>query len=387
MAVRHQAPEFRPWVEQIAGLIGDPVKRLRFLRAAAPLAEAGKRQRWFRWSRMAPLLAAALAAPIFILLTHATVRVPPPPPPIVISPDRNPGITSAISNVWQVENSGNFEVYSNGLRIDNTYAVSHKPRSYLAFPVDGVGRPAQRAEPAGIVFHSTESQQAPFEAGHNDTLKRIGESLLDYIRRRRCYHFLIDRFGRVYRVVAEADAANHAGYSVWADDRWLYVNLNESFLGISFEAQTGHGQGQMEITEAQGRSAVMLTEMLRARYRIPAANCVTHAQVSVNPSNMRAGYHVDWASHFPFRELGLPDNYAIALPSVWAFGFECDAGFLYDASGELRRGAEVAAKVLNQRAAAAGLRPAEYRKRLQQQYRLRLAAVRRAGAALETDPP
>jgi len=52
------------------------------------------------------------------------------------------------------------------------------------------------------------------------------------------YNFLIDRFGRVFRIVNESDAAQHAGYSVWSDDRWLYVDLNESFLGVSFEART-----------------------------------------------------------------------------------------------------------------------------------------------------
>ena len=82
----------------------------------------------------------------------------------------------------------------------------------------------------------------------------------------------------------------------------------------------------------------MLTEMLRVRYRIPAANCVTHAQVSVNPSNMRIGYHVDWASEFPFEELGLPDRYAAALPSIWAFGFEVDGSFRTVAGAELRAG-------------------------------------------------
>lgn len=142
-------------------------------------------------------------------------------------------------------------------------------------------------------------------------LQRIGESLIEYVQRKRAYHFLIDRFGRVYRVVAETDAANHAGFSVWADESSVYVNLNESFLGVSFEAETQPGQMQPSVSPAQVRAAAMLTEMLRSRYAIPAANCVTHAQVSVNPSNMRVGYHTDWASSFPFEELGLPDNYAL----------------------------------------------------------------------------
>jgi len=48
----------------------------------------------------------------------------------------------------------------------------------------------------------------------------------------------------------------------------------------------------------------MLTDMLRKRYGIPAGNCVTHAQVSVNPSNLLIGYHIDWASSF-FRPVRL----------------------------------------------------------------------------------
>jgi hypothetical protein len=51
----------------------------------------------------------------------------------------------------------------------------------------------------GKLFHTTESQQAPFEAGENRHLKRIGESALAQVRRNRSYNFLIDRFGRVYR--------------------------------------------------------------------------------------------------------------------------------------------------------------------------------------------
>src|SRR5215472_4946439 len=105
------------------------------------------------------------------------------------------------------------EVYSNGLRVDTRFAVQNHPRSYLAFPMD---RPAQtegvqRSVPAGIVFHTTESRQAPFEPDQNRVLKKLGESLLEYVRRERAYHFLIDRFGRVYRIVAETDAANHSG--------------------------------------------------------------------------------------------------------------------------------------------------------------------------------
>jgi len=120
----------------------------------------------------------------------------------------------------------------------------------------------------------------------------------------------------------------------------------------------------------------MLTEMLRARYRIRSQNCVTHAQVSVNPSNMRIGYHVDWAAEFPFEDLGLPDQYAVALPSIWAFGFEVDGAFRNAAGPKLRIGVNSGAQVLAERAATAGLPTVAYRKQIEQQYRRRLAAVR-----------
>src|SRR5581483_9095027 len=112
-----------------------------------------------------------------------------------------------------------------------------------------------------------------------------------------------------------------------ADGRWLYINLNASFLAISFEGRTEPGQVQSSATPAQIQAASVLTEMLRDRYRIPAANCVTHGQVSVNPDNAQAGYHTDWASGFPYEQIGLPNNYAQALPAVWAFGFQAGPGF------------------------------------------------------------
>ena len=197
----------------------------------------------------------------------------------------------------------------------------------------------------------------------------MGESLLDYVRRRRCYNFLIDRFGRVFRIVNEGDAADHAGHSVWADERYFYVNLNDSFLGISFEAQTVAGETRTGASSAQVRAGAMLTEMLRSRYKIPAGNCVTHAQVSVNPSNMQIGYHTDWASSFPFEGLGLPDNYTTPSPAISLFGFAFDASYEQRAGIRLAAGALSADGGLAIRAAAAHLSVAAYRKALHKRYR------------------
>jgi hypothetical protein len=282
-----------------------------------------------------------------------------------------------------VEKSAESETYSNGLRVDTRFESPNHPRGYLAFPA---GRPddaagVHRTSPAGIVFHTTESLQLPFEASANGALKHVGESLIEYVCRRHAYHFLIDRFGRVYRIVPERDSADHAGYSVWSDDDWVYVNLNESFLGISFETKTEPGQEDPAVTPAQIHSAAMLTEMLRARYGIPAGNCVTHAQVSVNPNNMRVGYHTDWASSFPFAQLGLPDNYARPMPAMVTFGFQVDERFAESAGTRLYAGVELAEQELARE--ADGRPVAELRKTLRKRYRARLAEAMRRGDTVE----
>ncbi|MCX6629479.1 MAG: peptidoglycan recognition family protein [Candidatus Solibacter sp.] len=374
----------RPWVDWTARQIHDPVWRLRYLQSVAPAPLKASRWKSRKTIGLLTLLALGLvAAPLSLRRLGAANAAPPVlpelpaasalPPIHLVEPAVSPS-----TDVWSVEKASDFEVYSNGLRIENQYAVRHRPRAYVAFSMAGAeGRGGEkRTDPAGIVYHTTESLQAPFESSQNNRLKQVGESLIDYVRRRRCYNFLIDRFGRVFRIVNESDAADHAGHSVWADDRYFYVNLNDSFIGISFEAQTGAGEAATSAGNAQVRAAGMLTEMLRSRYKIPGRNCVTHAQVSVNPANMQIGYHVDWASSFPFERLGLPDNYATPSPAISLFGFAFDASFEQRAGVRLAAGASAADRGLVERAEAAHLSLAAYRKALHRRYLKILASQR-----------
>jgi hypothetical protein len=322
-----KSAQLRPsgWVNWCAGRIGDPVLRLRFLRAVAPAWHQNPvKVRRANGYLVAPLIAIPLVA-LFLVggRTHAADASASP------AVNFEHSDTGPVPEVWRVEKSGDFETYSNGLRVDNRFATGNHARSYRLFPADpnNSSEGVEGSQPLGIIFHTTESRQAPFEAQENRLLQRLGESLLEYVQRKLAYNFLIDRFGRVYRIVLESDAANHAGYSVWSDEKWLFLNLNESFLGISFEAETLPGQVNASVSPAQLRAAAMLTEMLRSRYGIAGTNCVTHAQVSVNPSNMRIGYHTDWASSFPFAALGLPDNYAQPPAALLAAGFEADPAF------------------------------------------------------------
>ena len=368
-------------IELRAEEIGDPVQRLRYLRDATTMA----RYPQFRGSRV--LLVVVLAA--LAGLTHDVTRrerVSSPsatPLPHVRSnaPERRDEAVedpSIVPDVWLVERTTDFEVYSNGLRIEREFEIANQARAYVP-----IRRGAATSEgtvqstPAGIVFHITESDQVPFEHNQNHNLNRIGRDLLSYVRGKRAYHFLIDRFGRVFRVVADSDAANHAGYSVWADKDWIYLNLNESFLGVAFEAHTE--RADVPINDAQRYAAKVLVEMLRTRFQISAQNCVTHAQVSVNPSSMRIGWHTDWGTAFPYNELGLPDNYECPCPAICLFGFEYDSTYRQATGPALWRGLAISEEQVRNAAAEQGISPGAYRKHLQEKYRRFSATLRRAG--------
>jgi hypothetical protein len=347
------------WVERRAGRIADPVERLRFLR---------RTMRSKKGSRSSPLRLASLITGLALMVvlapvptgTAETVAKQPRPVEAVAAP-----VAVTPPKVWLVDKSNTLELYSNGLRIDLTFAVSNRPRN--PFPVFSLTTNQQTVgtAPVGIVFHTTESNLAPFQEDENHRLQRVGHNLLEWVRQERSYHYLIDRFGRVYRVVQETDAANHAGMSVWADARGVYVNLNDSFIGVSFEAQTGAID---EVTPAQVSAGKVLTEMLRSRYGIASEDCVTHAQVSVNPNNMRISEHTDWAGKFPYAGVGLPDNYALPIASMYVFGFDYDSVFLR-VTGARWRGLDLAELRVARQAAAEGLETARYRANLQHRYK------------------
>ncbi|MBZ5619830.1 MAG: N-acetylmuramoyl-L-alanine amidase [Acidobacteriia bacterium] len=368
-------------IERQADSIGDPIARLKYLRQATAAAEPVRR----RWG---PFGSFCMVAILLSMRSDAQFRHPSN----VRQTDRPLAAESLrvapqeIPNVWRIAETKDFEVYSNGLRVEDELAVANEPRLYRLLSVgagrndgrltDDKGRSSVllRSQPAGIVFHTTESDQAPFEAAEQHNLQRIGRETLLYVRSKRAYHFVIDRFGRVHRIVVESDAANHAGNSVWADSRWLYLELNQSFLGVSFEASMQ--TDQPPINEAQTHAARVLTEMLRCKYHIAAENCVTHAQVSVNPDNMRIGWHCDWGKGFPFAEIGLPENYELPVPSLYLLGFESDPAYIHATGPGLWKGLAVAEERLREAAGARRMGVAAYRTLLQKRYRDEIAALK-----------
>ncbi len=343
----------------------EPVAKLRFLRRSAAFFSNRPLRRALRSAQVRHFSAVLLALgllPIPIVSDGARL-IRPVISRLVI------GQGDEVVRVWQVESSEAHELYSNGLRIEKKYALpKHGAEPFIQYRRTDDGR-EQRSAPFGIVFHTTESHALPFEETQNRALRRIGAGVLQYVRQIRAYHYVIDRFGRVWRVVPEDEPAHHAGNSVWADVAHFYMNLNSSFLGVSFEGPSRDEFGQTPATAAQIHAGRLLTDLLRSRHRIIARNCVTHAQVSVNPENMGIGYHTDWAANFPFEQMGLPDNYRIPPPAMTLFGFQYDPSFRVATGERVWRGLDEADLELQRTAVASRTSLVNLRRDLTRKYR------------------
>jgi N-acetylmuramoyl-L-alanine amidase len=112
-------------------------------------------------------------------------------------------------------------------------------------------------------------------------------------------HYLIGRDGRILQLVAEDARAWHAGTSWWGGQ----TDLNSASIGIELD-----NDGEEAFADAQIAALLPLLADLKARYRIPAANFLGHADVAprrkADPSRL-----------FPWRTL-----------AAAGFGLWCEAG-------------------------------------------------------------
>ena len=268
----------------------------------------------------------------------------------------------SLDKVWLAEQGEGYEFYSNGARVLTELETDGPTRQFYRFDLGALAAGSDEAEPlskpVGIVYHVSESDLLPFAGGYNKSLQNHSRALLEYARTNRLYNYVIDRFGRTYRIVRDEAAASHAGNSVWGDHQSVYVNLSASFLGVCFEGKSAGGSavGADGINEAQIYAARVLTAVLRSKYEIEDANCVTHGLVSVNPSNRLMGYHTDWVSAFPFDALGLTNKYETTLCAVSQLGMGYDAAYVAAAGGTKWPGLERADAELQEAAARHGVK-------------------------------
>ena len=88
-------------------------------------------------------------------------------------------------------------------------------------------------------------------------------------------HYLVEEDGRVFRLVAEARRAWHAGVSSWRGER----EVNGASLGVEI-VNPGHEHGYRPFPEAQVQAVISLVADVRGRWNIPDRNLVAHSDVA-----------------------------------------------------------------------------------------------------------
>jgi N-acetylmuramoyl-L-alanine amidase len=88
-------------------------------------------------------------------------------------------------------------------------------------------------------------------------------------------HYTIDEDGTIYRHVAEAKRAWHAGVSYWAGAR----DINDRSIGIEL-VNPGHEFGYRAFPEAQIAALIDLGRSIVRRHNIPPARVLGHSDVA-----------------------------------------------------------------------------------------------------------
>lgn len=321
--------------------------------AAAPSAPAPARV-------AGPAAIPQAAPPPAPAIQPVVLENPVMPAPVAESLSAEDSLAPTPSTIFEADKGKGWEVYSNGLRIETARTVSGKPRRYRIADRNGGFRPNRYTQPVGILFHTSESDLWEIEPQNQRQLRQSSAQVLNYVLQSESYNYLIDRFGRVYRVVSDETIAKHAGNAVWARGDDVYLDLNAAFIGVSFESRWQAPGGEspegraLPITRAQLIAGRNLTNYLRQRFDIAPEMCVTHGLTSVSPRSFLIGYHRDWATGFPFEAFGLPDQYEQPPASVVLFGFTHDQDYIR-AVGKLSPGLITAERMLMREAQDRGM--------------------------------
>jgi len=104
-------------------------------------------------------------------------------------------------------------------------------------------------------------------------------------------HYLINRTGKVYRLMEDNRIAWHAGKSCWAK----YKNLNKNSIGIELENK-GHLLGYSNFSQKQLSSLIKICKILIKKYKIKKRNVVGHSDIAPLRKN-------DPGEKFPWQKL------------------------------------------------------------------------------------
>ena len=106
-------------------------------------------------------------------------------------------------------------------------------------------------------------------------------------------HYLINRKGKVIRMVDETYIAWHAGKSRWKN----FVNLNKNSLGIEL-VNKGHQFGYQAFSNQQIKSLISLCKVLKKKFSIKKENFLGHSDIAPLRKS-------DPGEKFPWKKLNL----------------------------------------------------------------------------------
>ena len=115
-----------------------------------------------------------------------------------------------------------------------------------------------------IVIHYTGMQS------RIESIKRLSSS-----KHKVSCHYLIDRKGKILKMVDDNKVAWHAGKSKWKN----YNNLNKYSIGIEL-VNKGHEFGYEKFTIPQVNNLIKLCQNLKKKYKIKNSNIVGHSDIA-----------------------------------------------------------------------------------------------------------
>ena len=115
-----------------------------------------------------------------------------------------------------------------------------------------------------IIIHYTGMQS------ERESLKRLTSS-----RSKVSCHYLINRKGKIFRLVEDQNIAWHAGKSMWGK----YKNLNKNSIGIEL-VNRGHRYGYQTFTRIQIKRLIELCKYLKRKYRIKNKLVLGHSDIA-----------------------------------------------------------------------------------------------------------
>ncbi len=111
-------------------------------------------------------------------------------------------------------------------------------------------------------------------------------------------HYMVDEVGNLYRLVAEAHRAWHAGVSSWEGEG----DVNSRSIGIEI-VNGGHDFGLPDFPAPQIDAVIALLQDILARHGLDASRVVGHSDVA-------PGRKLDPGEKFPWKRLA---EYRVAL--------------------------------------------------------------------------